>query len=643
MIENSPQDNRMKDISFILKDLLKVVKVVSMYPEDNPLPQSMKRSFAERLVSLVEQYGQIAISVEKDALLMENEIVFQDRSKEESLAGIFFQSGFTNLTFKEGLNVDDVYKLLYAIKEYVNSPHKAQDLASNIWESGINGFTFTTLEDIALSEYDSNFNIQEHIEAYCLGKNSQGQFGTEEPGDYQSIYGFVGESDQVDQSDNFEDDIVRSGRTVVGQSGRAMFYATNSGESQGNVFEGTGVDSADLRTMEAVKGMGFDDLSTEGPLPPDTALILNEEFKLSGEEEESITRLIDDDAEFDTYESTVDILKEMLYQETELDGFYETVTICEKIMTEFLNQGRLVEAGHLLQFLRQLEGKIRNEKPLWAERLRDAYITAGSRDRLKALSTALNNHPDLGAVELKQYLNNFGWEALNGIADLLGDFDHRLHRETLCDYLTTKGKDHPDLVAKGIYDKRWYVVRNSVSILARIGDNRSLEYLKEAAKHEERRVRLEVVTALRDCNDPKALEIISKAVMDTDREVRKEAISALLAKGGRPAFEAITAVINDEKFGWLENNEQTELLIAFSKLGGDAAVGYLSRLILQYNPLHNQTLAFYRRAAFDALSYNRSEKGEKLLVRLASSWRPDIRRQATAALRRHRENVFGGY
>ena len=75
MKNSIPEENRYRDIYFILKDLLKVIKVVSMYPENNPLPQSMKLSFAEKLVSLAREYQQIAISVEKDRLVFEKEVV----------------------------------------------------------------------------------------------------------------------------------------------------------------------------------------------------------------------------------------------------------------------------------------------------------------------------------------------------------------------------------------------------------------------------------------------------------------------------------------------------------------------------------------------------------------------------------------
>ncbi len=642
MIETNTQDNRIRDISLILKDLLKVIKVVAMYPVDNPLPQCMRQSFADKLVSLVEEYGRIVVSVQKDTLSIEDQVVYQDRSKEESLASIFFGAGITDLTFGEELCVDDVYKLLKAIKEYMNSPQQSQDLAARIWELEIKGFSFTTLEDIALSEYDSSFNVQEYVDAHSSEKAGNPQFSTEGSQAYLSIFTLGDEANEVNQDDSPGEGIDSNGRASGGQQERVAFFDTGAGDSLGNVFDGEGVDSAALHTAEAAKAMGFDDLGLERPALPDTTLILNAEFKLSDEEEASIGELIGDDATFGTYESTTDILKEMLLQEADMDGFYETVTVCEKTMAEFLNHGRLIEASHLLQFLTQLQEMVRNDKPLWAERLKEAYITAGSRDRLKALAATINDHPDIGVVELKQYLDNFGWEALSGMADLLGELDHRLHRETLCDYLVTKGRHHPDIVAKGIYDKRWYVARNSASILARIGDDRSLEYLRKAIKHDERRVRMEVVTALKECDNSKALEILREAVMDTDPEIRKEAIDAILTRRGRPAFETITAIINDEQFTSFEHRDQTALLRAFSVLGGETAVSYLSRLILQYDPLHSKTRSFYRRAAFGALSHNRSEKAEKLLIKLAASWRPDIRRQATAALRRRREIVFGG-
>ncbi len=642
MTDTSSQDNRIRDVSYILKDLLKVIKVVSLYPETNPLPQSMKRSFAEKLISLVEQYGPIAVSVEKDSLLYEHEVVFQDRSKEESLAGIFFDTGITDFTFKDGLDIDDVYKLLEAIKDYVNSPQKSQDLVSQIWEKEVHGFIFSTLEDVTLPEYNEDFNLQGYVNSRSSDRPSKSQFTTDRVDSYYAIFDFKQEANVIDLDNGSATDRDQSGSASEAQTAHRQFYAVPPGEPAGTVLDGKGIDSITFRTAEAAKAMGFDDIPPPKTHLPDTTTILNEEFKLSQDEEKNVSKLLCADAEFDMHESTTELLKEMLFQEVEMNGFYETVTICERIITEFLLTGKLEKATHLLQYLTELEAKIRNEKPLWSERLKDARVTAGSRDRLKALATGLNDYPEVNNAELTKYLDNFGWEALSGITDLLGEFNHRHHREALCDYLARKGKNHSDVVAKGIYDRRWYVVRNAVIILAQVGDDISLNHLKHALNHEERRVRLELVKALKSCSNDKALELLQQAVMDSDREIRNEAIEAVVARNGQAAFETIAVLINEERFVSLDQEDQQKLLRAFSVLGGDAAVGFLARLILRFNLFRNATLTFYRRTAFEALSYNRSEKGERLLVKLASSWRPDIRRQASASLRRRREIIYGG-
>ncbi len=643
MKNSIPEENRYRDIYFILKDLLKVIKVVSMYPENNPLPQSMKLSFAEKLVSLAREYQQIAISVEKDRLVFEKEVVYEDRSKEENLSDIFFSAGITGFTFLAGITVEDVYKLLDAVKAHINSSLETPDLATKLWEADIQGFTFTTIEDITLSEYDENFNVQEYIEAHKSGDQRESVFGTENTQAYQSIFSLEESSTSLDEDNTSEG--TEESSLYSSDTDRLAFYAITDIDGQPSSDTPTFASPQMETPAPNTQTTPPSGMTPSGAIPPsapsaDTTLILNEELKLSSEEEATISTLVQEDSNFDVYESTTELLKEMLHQEVEMDGFYETVTICEKVISEFLTDGKLTEASHILRYLTFLEGEIRKDRPLWAERLKDAVITAGSRDRLRALAQALNDHPDVGAIELKQYLENFGWETLNGLTDLLGELQHRVHRETLCDYLTIKAKNHPDIIANGIYDKRWYVVRNTASILARIGDDQALEHLKKVITHDERRVRLEIVKSLKECPNEKALELIRTAALDPDREVRHEAINTLLNKRGRAAFETIASVINDDDFPNLEPSEQKSLLRAFSILGGDAAVSYLSQLILQPNPLRNPSLAFYRRAAFDALTHNQGEKAGKLLSKLATSWRPDIRRQAVQALRKRHELIY---
>ena len=84
------------------------------------------------------------------------------------------------------------------------------------------------------------------------------------------------------------------------------------------------------------------------------------------------------------------------------------------------------------------------------------------------------------------------------------------------------------------------------------------------------------------------------------------------------------------------------LFNAFSILGGDIAVTYLLKLILRYNLIGSSALKFYRAAAFEALSLNRSEKADQVLVKLSNRWRPAIKQSAQKTLDIRRSVIYGG-
>jgi len=56
-------------------------------------------------------------------------------------------------------------------------------------------------------------------------------------------------------------------------------------------------------------------------------------------------------------------------------------------------------------------------------------------------------------------------------------------------------------------------------------------------------------------------------------------------------------------------------------------------------PLRNSRVAYLRSACFEALAINRSEKAEKMLIKLAGSSRSNIRNMATAAFANRTEII----
>ncbi len=640
-MENNQENlhKELESIRLILKDFLKVIKVVSMYPANNPLPQSLRQSFAEKLEWVAQSYGPIDIIVDKDNLTCKDEIVYKDRSKEEGLAGLFFNTGITRFSFKESLSIDEIYKLLDVFKEFLNAPKNSCDLAGLIWESGISDFRFSTVEDITLSGYDGKIETDMMGASRAGDGGGQSLFGTDEAVGYSSLFDpsvehSDSESIDLDEKGSPQQD---AGKVPVGGS---VFFS----HVYRNLDEATAGEALEIEeqfnTVGAARAMGFADIIPAKPVP-NTTLILNDEFKLSEEEEKEFKKMLEEDNFFDSFESTVELLKEILHQETDFSGFSESVTICEKVQSDLIKLGALDNAAELLGFIRELESRVRSSMPQWAARLKEATITAGSRERLQLLAEALNEQPEMDQKKIAVYLKHLGWESLAGITDLLGDIQHRQHRDAICNYLSDEGKNKVDLISRGIFDKRWFVVRNSAAILARIGDDKALNYLFKIVNHEEKRVRLAVVENLKNCTNLKALEILSKSVMDQDAEVREKAVHSIISYKGSEAFQVIEEVIQSEKFITFEYNDKKLLLEAYSILGGDKAVSFLTGLILKYNLFRNPARESQRLAAAEALAHNQSEKAEKALLALGSSWRMNIRSLATATLHKRRTLVYG--
>ena len=633
-------DKKLNEVHYILRDMLKVIKVVSMYPADNPLPVSLRRSFAEKLVSLVETYGTLEFLTAQDRLSLGGETVFEDKSREESLAAIFFDAGITEFAFVAGIEVEEIYQFLEILKNHVNTPGAGKDLAGQLWEAGLNRISFETIEDIALSEYEGDFQIQAEMDSGPTSVSGYRQIALEGDAGYGAIFTEEHESNEI----SLDDPTGPGARGSAGGgpvSNRPIFYASTPGQGGRNVFSADEVDDVSLKTAEAAEAMGFGDLQAVSGPAADTAMIFNDQFELSEKQEEEVAGLLTEDSQFDPYESTLALLKEIVLGESEMNSFFESITICEKLQTEFVRQAQFSWAARVLEFFGKLQERLTNEKPLWAERVKDAVVTAGGRDRLATVPEALNDNPHVSAHELRSYLNCFGWEAMGAITDLLGLVLHERHQETITDYLTERGKSRIDIISKAVYDKRPHVVRNAVKILSRIGDDRALGYLEKAVTHEEKQIRLDIAVELSDCAHEKALGLLRTLVNDKEPEIRAQAVRSIVNRRGPAAFETITSIINDDGFGNLSEVDQKSLITAYSLLGGNESVGYLEKLITRFSLFGTSNASFFRSAAFDALVLNRGDDAERLLIKLAGSLRPDIKNHATEALKRRRDLAYG--
>jgi len=122
------------------------------------------------------------------------------------------------------------------------------------------------------------------------------------------------------------------------------------------------------------------------------------------------------------------------------------------------------------------------------------------------------------------------------------------NRKILADILVRTGATAVPVLQEHLFDERWYVVRNAVAILGEIRSQDSLLHLTPLLEHKEIRVRREAIRAITRIGGQRAVNILLQAAASDDQELRRQ---ALLSLGAIRAASAIPTLIKLlEQSGW---------------------------------------------------------------------------------------------
>jgi HEAT repeat protein len=230
----------------------------------------------------------------------------------------------------------------------------------------------------------------------------------------------------------------------------------------------------------------------------------------------------------------------------------------------------------------------------WPEAGRAALLLAGRRDGEAAIATLLGElcQPDAvttssairavdgqgpgGVQDFLAFARELGPSAVEWLMGILAESRQQRTRLPLARALAELSRDAPERLAPWLSDPRWYVVRNVVHILGRIGGRPVVGLLKSVAGHGDHRVRREVISALshlefRDARDV-LLEMLDGAETRTfcsvlhqlscarDPEVARVLLDRLVedsfqerpAEARRAVYSTLARVAGDEVLPRLE-------------------------------------------------------------------------------------------
>jgi len=302
-------------------------------------------------------------------------------------------------------------------------------------------------------------------------------------------------------------------------------------------------------------------------------------FELTGKEVEQIKQQILFEADQSAVSLLIDILSAVLRIEKEYDAFSEIVGLLETALDTVLARGDLPYAIIILELYREmlnLPGGL--AEPLQG-RLDKAIEHAGDGQRIKHLEALFVEGKNLDGEQLYCFLVLLDKNALLPLSDLLGKINQMKMRRVVCDALAKIGKEHIGVLASRLDDRRWYVVRNIVYVLGKIGDVRMIDKFRRLVRHGEVKVRKEVIRALEEINHPKATDLLMQFIQDEDLSIRASVVRLLAKSHHKEALEPLVQVIQHRDFEEKDLYEKREFMEALAHIGKEEVIPVLERII----------------------------------------------------------------
>jgi HEAT repeat protein len=323
-------------------------------------------------------------------------------------------------------------------------------------------------------------------------------------------------------------------------------------------------------------------------IPADMGQIARELSEYTAKEMEELRVIGESGMEADIIEGAVRTLLFLLplaknphrnaSEEKDAELFNGIVRQLELMLTYLLSQKDYRFASIIVRAL--------HEVPVTPEhqgRLREAFEAASSRDTImlavgdiRANAKDSELHADAFAV-----LKIMTKEATPVLLEILSNEQDRSTRFFLMEIIKDLGKGQTSVVAQGLGDNRWYVVRNVVNILAESRSEEAIPFLEKVLNHRNVHVRQEVVKGLSTIGGRRAASLIARYLKDKDSGIQFMAMRSLgtLRDAGEDEATQLTEYLQDRRItkNREENNITIDAIRIVGKLGGRDAYSFLER------------------------------------------------------------------
>jgi HEAT repeat protein len=300
-------------------------------------------------------------------------------------------------------------------------------------------------------------------------------------------------------------------------------------------------------------------------------------YALTPEEGERLRKDVNTEVDPIFAVNAMDILFEILVLEKDQESYQDAVNTLIKVLDTFLAHGQFVHATDLLKRVSLLP-KIYVLGDWQIDKIGEIPLKAGEELRIARIGKTLEKE-DVPLEEVNAYLSLLQENSIQPLVRLLGELKNSKARRVFCDALAGIGKNAIELFLPFMEDRRWFLVRNIVYILGRIGKEESLPYIQKAFNHEENRVRREAIQALGLIGGQKSVGLLVRALTDDDVRIRCMAAINLGKAGKKAGLIPLVEIVQSKEFYKREPVEIKAFFNGIGMVGSDEVVPILQDLL----------------------------------------------------------------
>lgn len=552
--------------------LYKSVKTILLYPPTNPLPAEFRQHLHEKLTAYLDTHGPLVLTVRGDQFVHEGNTVHEEAGGDDNFISTLTRDGIQNISFHPGLELRELEAFLNVIKKIINQRSQDDDLVTLLWEAALVNIRYEAISELDSVDYTA-------VEQALLAKKDAGPGG---------IAGSI----------NYGNVVLEEG------SGAGIEGAASA-------------PSVATRSLDAVN----------------VTNIIDELTSIS-DDLSQVDTYLREATQFDPASSTIGIVFEILIGEKEIPAFHESCNILDTLYDRFIDQADFGSAARIYEGVFELEEAEQDHSPARAKRLSQSRLRTVDKLRISRLTKALNGNPGCDMAACQALLTALPLDVLSHLVAALGELDHYASRKMICDILAVRGPERIDTIGNGIFDKRWYVVRNLTLVLGNIGGARACYYLEKAALHADERVRREVIEALVRMDPQLANRVLRISLNDVSVDLRLLALRALTQRKDQDTARLASDRVLDKAFLKLEPTEQKEWLVAVARILGDGCLPLFQKLIEGFSLLQSSGRQRLRALAISALGEASGSGLSHFLEKLTTDKNERVRDSALKALHR---------